>query len=77
MSTLIEERYVNIIVSDNGIGMTKEELANIKEMFFTTKKDGTGLGVALSNEIVLAHNGVLSYESEKNVGTKCTIRLPI
>lgn len=71
------EKFVEIVISDNGIGMDKEELGNIKEMFFTTKKNGTGLGVALSNEIVLAHNGQLSYDSKKNKGTKCVIKLPI
>ena len=71
------DKNVIISISDNGIGMNEEELSNIKEMFFTTKKNGTGLGVALSNEIILAHNGELSYDSKKYEGTKCTIKLPI
>ena len=71
------EKQVEITISDSGVGMDKEELDNIKQMFFTTKKNGTGLGVALSNEIVLAHNGVLIYDSIKNKGTKCIVRLPI
>ena len=70
-------KQVIIAVSDNGEGMTEEELANIKEMFYSTKKNGTGLGVALSNEIVLAHNGELNYSSVKNKGTTCTVILPI
>jgi len=57
--------------------MTSEELSNIKEMFYSTKKNGTGLGVALSNEIVLAHNGELNYSSVKNEGTICTVSLPM
>ncbi len=64
-------------ISDNGIGMNSEELSNIKEMFFTTKKNGTGLGVALSNEIIMAHNGKMTYESIKNKGTDCIIELPL
>ena len=72
-----KEKYVTITISDNGIGMDKEELSNIKEMFYTTKKNGTGLGVALSNEIVVAHEGKMNYESEKNIGTKCIITLPL
>ncbi len=71
------DKYLLIIIKDNGIGMDKEELANIKEMFFTTKKNGTGLGIALSNEIVMAHGGAIYYESEKNIGTKCTVKLPL
>ena len=47
-----------------------------KEMFYTTKKDGSGLGVALSNEIIKAHKGELLYSSKERVGTKVTIRLP-
>ena len=73
----LEEKYVNIIISDNGIGMNHEQLTNIKEMFYTTKKNGTGLGVALSNEIIIAHNGSMNYESKENIGTKCTIKLPL
>ena len=71
------EKQVEITIVDSGVGMDKEELASIKKMFFTTKKNGTGLGVALSNEIVLAHNGALLYDSLKNEGTKCIVKLPI
>ncbi len=73
----LEGKNVFISISDNGIGMDKEQLENIKEMFYTTKKNGTGLGVALSNEIILAHNGVMEYESEINKGTKCIVKLPV
>ena len=74
---LLDKKYVKVIISDNGIGMTPSELDNIKEMFYTTKQNGTGLGVALSNEIILSHNGIMDYESEKNKGTKCIIELPL
>ena len=57
--------------------MTLDELSNIKEMFYSTKKNGTGLGVALSNEIVEAHNGKLDYSSVKDKGTLCVVSLPI
>ncbi|MBR7042314.1 MAG: HAMP domain-containing histidine kinase, partial [Bacilli bacterium] len=74
---LLREQDVIITISDNGVGMTAYELDNIKEMFYTTKKNGTGLGVALSNEIIVSHNGKMEYVSEKNKGTKCTITLPL
>ena len=57
--------------------MTEEELSNIKEMFYSTKRNGTGLGVALSDEIVLAHNGEMNYSSVKDEGTTCTVILPM
>ena len=61
----------------NGRGMDEEVLSKLKEMFYTTKKDGTGLGIALSNEIIKAHNGELIYDSELNKGTTAIVRLPI
>jgi len=72
----INKYYLDIIVEDNGLGMNKETLDRIKEMFYTTKTNGTGLGVALSNEIINAHKGELIYNSKLNKGTKVTIRLP-
>ena len=77
MNINVLDDKIKIIISDNGIGMTKEEIEDIKTMFYTTKKNGTGLGVALSNEIILAHSGTMEYESIKNVGTRCIITLPL
>ena len=75
--TLKEDKEsVSIVVIDNGIGMDKNELMEIKKPFFTTKDKGTGLGVYLSNQIVEAHNGEIIYESEKYKGTKTIIKLP-
>ena len=72
----IYKKHLEIIIKDNGIGMSKETLEKIKEMIYTTKQNGTGLGVALSNEIIKSHNGELIFESETNKGTTATIRLP-
>lgn len=72
----IYKKYIDITIEDNGSGMDEETLENVKEMFYSTKPNGSGLGVALSNEIVKAHNGELIYSSELNKGTKATIRLP-
>ena len=73
----VRAKQVVIEVSDNGCGMTDEDISNIKEMFYSTKKNGSGLGVALSNEIVVAHNGSLSYSSVYGKGTVCTVKLPM
>ena len=64
-------------IKDNGIGMDKETLSRISELFFTTKVRGSGLGVSLSQEIIKAHNGNIKYESTLNKGTKVIIKLPI
>ena len=76
MKLTVFDKEVEIIISDNGVGMDTETLKNIKEMFYTTKKNGTGLGIALSNEIILAHNGVLEYKSDIGKGTSCIVKLP-
>ena len=65
--------YVEI--EDNGIGMDKETLNRLGEMFFTTKDNGTGIGVSLCKEIIKQHEGEIVYESVLNHGTKATIRL--
>ena len=76
ISSNLYKNYLDILIEDNGIGMDEETLNRIKEMFYTTKQNGTGLGVALSNEIIKSHNGELLFTSEPNKGTKVTIRLP-
>ena len=65
ISTKIEDDNFKVIISDNGIGMTKEELENLGMPFYTTKKNGTGLGVLLSREIVELHDGEIIYSSIK------------
>lgn len=68
---------VEIIIEDNGVGMAEETLEKISKIFYTTKSNGTGLGVALSKEIIEQHQGKLNYESKLGSGTKVTITLPV
>lgn len=68
--------FVKIIISDNGCGMSKENLNRVDEMFYTTKDKGTGLGVALSKEIIELHGGTIKYSSTLGKGTTATINLP-
>ncbi|MDO5569087.1 MAG: HAMP domain-containing sensor histidine kinase [bacterium] len=72
----INNNYI-ISIIDNGCGMDEETLSKINEMFFTTKKNGTGLGIVLSNEIIKAHGGTISFISKENIGTTVNISLPI
>ncbi len=66
-----------ISVSDNGCGMSEEEIAKAFEPFHTTKASGTGLGLPIVKKIVEAHNGTLSVHSCKGKGTIITILLPL
>jgi len=77
INTYNKNKYFYIEIIDNGIGMDKDTIERTTEMFFTTKKNGTGLGISLSNEIIKAHNGSINYESKIENGTKATIKLPL
>lgn len=69
-------KAIKIIIKDNGIGMDKNTLDKITEIFYTTKANGNGLGVVLSKEIVEMHHGTINYKSQKEKGTTVTITLP-
>lgn len=69
-------KAVKIIIKDNGIGMDKNTLDRITEIFYTTKANGNGLGVVLSKEIIEMHHGTITYKSQKDKGTTVTITLP-
>jgi len=65
-----------ISVRDSGKGMSSETLAKLGTPFFTTREDGTGLGVALARAAFLQHGGSLEYRSEPGGGTTATALLP-
>lgn len=65
-----------IFITDNGKGMSKEELSHIYDMFYTTKSNGSGIGVPYIKEIIDLHGGEVDYKSQKNKGTTITITIP-
>ena len=67
---------VEIAVLDRGSGLSDEALSRALQLFFTTKQKGSGLGLALSREIVEAHGGRLTLERREGGGTAARIRLP-
>ena len=70
------EGAVEIQVKDGGPGIPPERMARIFDPFFTTKARGTGLGLAMAQEIAQEHGGQLSCESTVGEGTTFTLRLP-
>jgi signal transduction histidine kinase len=68
---------LELIVADTGCGMTREQLAQIQEPFFTTKTNGHGLGLAICRSIVAQMRGKLQIESAPGAGTRVRITLPI
>jgi PAS domain S-box-containing protein len=71
-----KERNWEIQVSDTGKGIASSKLHRIFNPFFSTKRDGTGLGLAVAHEIINQHNGKLWAESIEEEGTTLTIHLP-
>jgi len=72
-----ETRIVTIVVEDTGTGMSDETLSRMFDLFFTTKPQGTGLGMALARSVIDLHGGELTVHSAVGKGTRITIRLPL
>jgi signal transduction histidine kinase len=78
IDSLHGERGVMIKVKDTGTGIPSDILENIFQSFFTTKTDGSGLGLHLSNQIIKAHGGSIKVEqSGPEDGTTFIICLPV
>lgn len=69
-------RYVCISVADTGTGISPDDLPKIFDPYFTTKKGGSGLGLATSYSIVRKHGGHISVESEPGAGATARVYLP-
>lgn len=70
------ENGIMLAISDTGVGMDDQTMERIFEPFYTTKGDGTGLGLAVSYGIIQGHGGDLRVESEPGRGSRFTIWLP-
>ncbi|NOX87982.1 MAG: PAS domain S-box protein, partial [Calditrichaeota bacterium] len=71
------DNFIQIEVSDTGVGMTEEHQQKIFNPFYSTKEGGSGLGLAIVKKIVEDHNGQIEVFSRKNLGTHITVLLPI
>lgn len=74
------DRWISIVIADNGFGISKEIQSRIFETFFTTKPvgEGTGLGLPISHQLVVEkHGGKINLNSQEGVGTEFQILLPL
>ena len=73
------QKYVKIIISDNGKGIPQKDLPHIKEKFYKADNNvrGTGIGLAVADEIIKMHSGEINISSEVSKGTTVEIILPI
>ncbi|MBO7519828.1 MAG: HAMP domain-containing histidine kinase [Clostridia bacterium] len=74
-----EEACVQIVVKDTGVGIPAGDVEHVKEKFFKSNKTvrGSGIGLAVADEIIKQHQGLLLVESTEGVGTTVTIVLPL
>jgi len=74
---LPEEAYVEVSISDQGVGIPEKYIQKIFDPFFTTKQKGKGLGLAASYSIIQKHHGHITVESKLGVGSTFHIYLPV
>ncbi|MCU4176245.1 ATP-binding protein [Carboxylicivirga sp. N1Y90] len=79
IKTEVKADKIEVVISDNGCGISQENLPKIMDPFFTTKPagEGTGLGLSLVYAIIKEHRGKIKYQSEEGVGTSAIISLPL
>ena len=70
-------RSISVIVEDTGGGMSEETQSRMFDLFFTTKPQGTGLGMAIARSVIDLHGGDLTIHSVLGQGTRVTARLPV
>ncbi|HEY7159842.1 MAG TPA: ATP-binding protein, partial [Acidobacteriota bacterium] len=73
----VRSDFVELTVQDTGVGIGQENLDKIFNPFFTTRKEGIGLGLAIVSRILEQHKSQIFVESEPGTGTKFIIRFPI
>lgn len=76
-TSITKANKIKIQIEDNGVGIKNENLNNVFEPFFTTRSDGTGLGLAVVRAVIHSHNGEISIESAIPKGTIFNIELPV
>src|SRR5690606_17912988 len=78
VATQALDRRVMVLVEDNGKGIAAETLPRIFDPFFTTKPvgQGTGMGLAISHQIIEQHGGAIRVSSKPGVGTRFLVVLP-
>jgi signal transduction histidine kinase len=71
------DTYLLIEIEDTGVGIPQEIINKVFDPFYTTKEDGTGLGLSLASQIIRAHGGQIQLESQPGKGTKVLMSLPL
>lgn len=75
--TLEKEESVKIVIADEGCGIRLADREKIFQLYYTTKPDGSGMGLPMAYRTVQLHDGVIDVESEEGKGTTMIVRLPV
>ena len=73
----LETEALRITITDTGMGIPPEDIERIFKMYYTTKTDGTGIGLALVRRVIDLHHGSIEILSTVGQGTKVIVRLPV
>jgi signal transduction histidine kinase len=77
ISTQVRAQEVEVQITDQGCGISEEQILRRGEPFYSTKEQGTGLGLMVSKKIIEAHGGRLEVASTLEIGTTVSVYLPI
>ena len=77
ISSELEAEALRVTISDTGVGIPPEDIERIFKMYYTTKTDGTGIGLALVRRVIDLHHGSIEILSTVGQGTKIIVRLPL
>ncbi|WP_134704899.1 ATP-binding protein [Ammoniphilus sp. YIM 78166] len=72
----INPKHISVLIRDEGCGIPQDQVNRLGEPFFTTKEDGTGLGIMVTQQILKNHGGYMGIDSELNKGTTVHVILP-
>jgi signal transduction histidine kinase len=76
VSARVEDRTLCLRVADEGVGIAPEDVERMFALYYTTRPDGTGIGLSIVYRIVQMHDGTIDVRSEIGRGTTMTVRLP-
>jgi two-component system sporulation sensor kinase B len=71
-----QKKHIEVMIKDEGVGMTSEEISRLGSPYYSTKKEGTGLGMLMVYSTLHKLNGKIEVESVKGKGTTFTIKIP-